>query len=198
MSIERPSFLSEKYQNKIKVEWQKRSTQQNKWGLSYKVSGGVVDFPQMKSSERKGKKSRFNSSFILAIIVEGHQHRHCHNYNPQHHFERQDKMTSVKNRIHAPGGGLGATSGDHSTCRAHLGRRHLKVQHPISCSWMLSEIWMLIWRDATWKSITLLVDDTIMNLDYALKSNTKNLEAYMEVQNNRLHHILGQYLGHYD
>ena len=47
----------------------KRSTLQNKWGLSYKVLGAVADFPQMKSSERKGKKSRFNSSSILAIMV---------------------------------------------------------------------------------------------------------------------------------
>ena len=62
-------FLVRKIPKQNKSGLTKRSTQQNKWGLSYKVSGAVADFPQMKSSERKGKKSRFNSSSILAIMV---------------------------------------------------------------------------------------------------------------------------------
>ena len=42
---------------------------------------------------------------------------------------------------------------------------------------LLDAIWMIIWENATWKSITLLLDATITDFDYALKFNTKNLEA---------------------
>ena len=94
-------------------------------------------------------------------------------------------MTSVKNRIHAPGGSLGAASGDHSACRAHLGRRNLKIQqyplnfmlsgcssgrtppeNPTSCFWMLSG-----WSSGRTPRKSGKVES------YALKFNTKNLEA---------------------
>ena len=146
MSIERPSFLSEKYQNKIKVEWQKRSTQQNKWGLSCKVSGGVADFPQMKLSERKGKKSRFNSSSILAIMViniviitilnitlnaRTKWHQSKTGFMPQVEAWEQHRATTAPAELIWEDATWKSNNILLISCYldAHLGGRHLRIQH---------------------------------------------------------------------
>ena len=62
------------------------------------LAGAAEDFPLMKSSGRKGKKCRF--------------FHHRHHYHPP---------------SPTPGCRLGAASGKHRACWAHLGRRHLKI-----------------------------------------------------------------------